>query len=158
MLVPHSGTMAAVVPAPTFSFTLRRRKGGKAQSQQTSTYIWLARTVSHSLSKLQEELRTGVFCFPASVLKEKRKELRLGVWPSQPVVSSRDIKLKYPWRGWRHGHWLMHPLVGGPSDVLYVEVEAVIDSSLHDLEVLSASHGHSGAIFIPTHQISIAAS
>lgn len=62
--------------------------------------------------------------------KERRKELGLGGWISQPMVTSKGVK--YPLRGWGHYQWLIHPLVGSPSDTLYVETESAIDVSLQD--------------------------
>lgn len=77
---------------------------------------------------------------------------------SQPMVPSGDVKLKYPFRGRERYQWLIYPFVGGPSDILYVEIESVIGGSSHDPGVLSASNSQSRVIFMLIHQISIAAS
>lgn len=64
--------MAAVALATAASFITKRKKKGKAQSQQISTYMIGQDCVTQP--KLQRELRIGVFCLSASVLEEGKGE------------------------------------------------------------------------------------
>lgn len=55
------------------------------------------------------------------------------------MILPRDVKPKYPLKGWGYYQWLTHSLVESSSDILYLEMESVVDGSFHDPGVLSAS-------------------
>lgn len=125
--------MAAVAPATAASFITKRKKEGKAHSQHISTYMIGQDCVTQPT--LQRELRIGVFCLSASTRGRKRGKNCTGGCISQIMVPSRDVKLKYPLRGWVH-----YQCVSGSSTFLLEILQLVyymwkwnlIDSSLHD--------------------------
>lgn len=127
---PHNGCCSS---SPYISF-IRRNMGTTAQFQQTSISIWLARTVSRSQSKLR-----GSCILPPSLCTRGRKGGKNWQnWIRQPMIPSRDVKLKSPLKGWEHYQWLIYSLVESSSDILYLEMESVVDGSFHDPGVLSA--------------------
>lgn len=157
---PHASCLTAtqwLLLLQPYILIYTKEENGKKGSVSADFHFHLIG--QNRVTQLAQASGGTVFCFLASVLEEgKEKRMEIGGWVRQPMVPSRDGKLKYPLRGCGPYQGLIHSLVEGSSAVSSMGMESVIVGSFHDPGVLSASNGPPGVIFTLIYQISVAAS